>query len=44
MFCDVPHGFCNYSLMIAITIEITTQITMITCIAIQNRGTCIPLL
>lgn len=30
--------------MIAITIEITTQITITTCIAIQSRGTCISLL
>ena len=30
--------------MIAMTIEITTQITITTCMAIQNRGTCIPVL
>jgi hypothetical protein len=30
--------------MIAMTIEITTQITITTCIAIQNRGSSIPLL
>ncbi len=30
--------------MIAMTIEITTKITIKTCIAIQNRGSCIPLL
>ena len=41
MTCHTARG---YSLMIAITIEITTQITIATCIAIQNRGTCIPLL
>jgi hypothetical protein len=28
----------------AMTIEITTQMTIATCIAIQNRGSCISLL
>jgi hypothetical protein len=30
--------------MIAMTIEITTQMTITTCMAIQNRGSCITLL
>jgi len=50
--CDVSHawgapptyGDRSYSLMIAMTIEAITQMTIATCIQIQNRGISIPLL